>query len=639
MINCCCIYGDEGNIAKVSPEVAQTRKNLAIVKTTIFAIGLLLAIGAIVVHNLHMHAMTAYSLGGGGGALMLGSIVASVLHMLSMGREIDSALDRKEKADTQQKENDALLVQMGTWAREGKREEIFQALQDKPVPTHSIANTPLEALNLAAAQGDAELLTLLLDKGADPFQPVKVGVVVGNLLHLAAISTSPTSLEVMKVLIQRAPELVNRADNSSNTKPLGACAFCEWNELVRDKINLLLENGADVNDGLLPAVRKGKTEFLEFLIEKGADVTKIPDLMHEAVTFSSEECMRIILQKAPDLATQEAAGKGRPLEYLVMKCYFPISDPDLLIAKIKLLIEHGAHDDRLIGLVAYLGSDEVLNLLIEREVDLSFVCAFTQHVTGSALQLATESPHKGSLECMRTLLKTEPALIMEFNSLERISKQITHVISEEKRTFLCAKLDLLIESGANMDKALRLAASLGHPTAVQNLLKRGADPKTGFVETTVFYAAIQAIESYYEGSVECLEILLRHSKDLANFKRTEGMPVTLLNTAIRKIPYEVGENELSKTRQRKVQLLIQEGADVNAKNHEYGETPLQTALSFPDIDIIEALSEAGAIWDITSRLRETPLKMAQSEKFQAWLDQTNQRERFESLEKQLSEKV
>ncbi len=137
MINCFCLYGDCENYENITPEVVQRRAKGVIAKTTFFVIGLLLAATALFLHLRQLNATAVYSMGGVGGALMLGTLIASCVHCISMRRDMEARHESRETAERVQRENDQLFENLGKWAQAGKREEIKKALGENPIPVHS----------------------------------------------------------------------------------------------------------------------------------------------------------------------------------------------------------------------------------------------------------------------------------------------------------------------------------------------------------------------------------------------------------------------------------------------------------------------------------------------------------------------
>lgn len=121
---------------------------------------------------------------------------------------------------------------------------------------------------LAAFMGDADIVTLLLDKKANI--RARDGVDGAMAIHLAAANGRN---DVIKILLARDPQLVNVVDNRNNT-PLHWAAMKD----KKDTIKLLMENGANIEakdaDGWTPlhyAAAFSSVGTVQTLVDLGAD--------------------------------------------------------------------------------------------------------------------------------------------------------------------------------------------------------------------------------------------------------------------------------------------------------------------------------------------------------------------------------
>lgn len=131
-----------------------------------------------------------------------------------------------------------------------------------------------------------------------------------------------------------------------------------------------------------------------------------------------------------------------------------------------------------------------------------------------------------------------------------------------------------------------------HPTIVEYLLSRGANPSTQTNENGSSVLAGLA----YVNQVECVRILLQHGADPDRGREASGE--TPLHHALAK-----SESE----RAPLVKLLLDHGADPNARTtpgiisynfwrdaRTRGETPLHRAAAYASAETINTLLEAGA---------------------------------------------
>ncbi|XP_073354622.1 uncharacterized protein [Aegilops tauschii subsp. strangulata] len=122
-------------------------------------------------------------------------------------------------------------------------------------------------LHHAAGMGDREMVELLLTKGAS----VDSVSASGTPLHIAAFRGQD---EAMKVLLE------NNADHNKILPGIDTPLISAITASSVKCVKLLVEAGADVNDGLVPplaaAADKGLTACLKCLLEAGAD-PNVPD--------------------------------------------------------------------------------------------------------------------------------------------------------------------------------------------------------------------------------------------------------------------------------------------------------------------------------------------------------------------------
>jgi ankyrin repeat protein len=163
-------------------------------------------------------------------------------------------------------------------------------------------------LHRAAEAGDASLIRYLVDKGA---RPDLTGARKQTPLHLAAINDHG---EAVTALLERKAALEARDDYQRT--PLIVCARERGQAATGRR---LIEAGADVNaedrfgsSALELAAWRGKGEFIDLLIEKGARLPEPGDKWHGLLQMAAsqglETLFRRLAEKVPDL--KAAAGQG-----------------------------------------------------------------------------------------------------------------------------------------------------------------------------------------------------------------------------------------------------------------------------------------------------------------------------------------
>jgi ankyrin repeat protein len=140
------------------------------------------------------------------------------------------------------------------------------------------------AVILAADKGNAEIVKLLLDKGADPNLAEGGG---GTPLMYASMSDNSDCVR----FLLKAGAKVNAKDTDGVPSLQRASVYCR-----PDSVKLLLQNRADpnatANDGstaIMYAAREGNIEITRSLIAAGADVTKLDKDGYSALRWAREQ--------------------------------------------------------------------------------------------------------------------------------------------------------------------------------------------------------------------------------------------------------------------------------------------------------------------------------------------------------------
>ena len=155
---------------------------------------------------------------------------------------------------------------IATAASRGDR-EVVTLLLDKGADVNTQDGEYGSALQAAASTGDREIVTLLLDKGADVNAQ---GGFHGSALQAAA---STGDREIVTLLLDKG------ADVNTQGGKYGSALQAAASTGDREIVTLLLDKGADVNaqggfygSALQAAVSTGDREIVTLLLDKGADV-------------------------------------------------------------------------------------------------------------------------------------------------------------------------------------------------------------------------------------------------------------------------------------------------------------------------------------------------------------------------------
>ena len=155
------------------------------------------------------------------------------------------------------------------------------------------------ALNDAAYAGRTEMVQFLLDHGV-PTDASPDGMTA--LMHAAGQG----HVDVVRLLIKRGAD-VNMADRMGVTA-LGVALTGKYrSELKKNHrvIKLLIEAGANIGPALVPAVRSGNLEAVEFLRGRGASLDEVgkdgSTVLMQAVLAGHQNIVRFLLAEGADV--------------------------------------------------------------------------------------------------------------------------------------------------------------------------------------------------------------------------------------------------------------------------------------------------------------------------------------------------
>lgn len=348
-----------------------------------------------------------------------------------------------------------------------------------------------------------------------------------------------------------------------------------------DQIETLLAQGAELDPKdwqeevpLVAAVYRQNPEVIQRLIAAGANLDRL-DLAVDCSPVGMA-----IKQNCPDLVTLLLKAGASPdsgdLSWTGLT--LAINQDNLPI--LKILLEAGADPnadmedyDRAIMHAAYQGNLEMVQLLVAHGADVN---AWSQGDT--AIMSAAHNEHKAVYEYLYSLVDEETRSYADKHGQKvmakaakrkaRLSNKRAEKLGDAALYGKLAQVKQLLEEGIDPNaitecgkSPLMLAAMYGHKVVMAALLDAGADPNLG------------SDEEYSEGTTALMYIA-------SSFFATNRVEV--------------------------IQLLVERGANVNAKNDK-GQTALMVAGE--NVDVVKALIEAGTDVDLRDNEGNTAMML------------------------------
>ncbi|KAJ7241249.1 ankyrin repeat-containing domain protein [Mycena rebaudengoi] len=343
------------------------------------------------------------------------------------------------------------------------------------------------ASQAALVEGHTEVLQLLLEHGAD------VSVQGGRYGDLLQVASAKGHLEMVQLLLKNGADVnaqggcdgaalqAASAGRKSITMldlmyNLGVRVATQGRGSHREIVQLLLENGADVNlwggyyeTTLQAASQYGRMEIVQSLLVYGADVNaqggKYGTALQAASVEGHMEVVQLLLENGADVNTQ-GGRYGTALQATLLKGHVKV---------VQLLLEHGADANlrrayygNALQSASHRGKKEVVRLLLDHGADVNV----RGGNDGTALYAASEQGH---LEIIRLLLEHGANV----NAREGDNGTALHAASAEGHLEI---VQLLLEHGADVNvrggrygTAYRAAMAWGHTHVAPLLVAHGAD--------------------------------------------------------------------------------------------------------------------------------------------------------------------
>ena len=465
----------------------------------------------------------------------------------------------------------------------------------------------LTPLMLAAFCGQKEVLSLLLQRGA--LVDAKSKELGRTALHFACQKGKPDCVE----MLLDAGSAINVCDDDDDWTPLILATFCGQKEVL----SLLLQKGCNVDakskelgrTALHFACQEGKLDCVEMLLDAGSAINVCDDdddwtpLVFAAV-YGQKEVLSLLL-KGGALIDAKSKKLGRTA------LHFACQEGKLDC--VEMLLDAGSainvcdDDDDWTPLVfaAFCGQKEVLSLLLKGG---ALIDAKSKKFGRTALHFACQ---EGKPDCVEMLLDAGSAINVcddvddltplilaaycgQKEVLSLLLQRGCNVDAKSKDLgrsalhFACqgGKLDcveILLDAGSAINVCdddddwtpLILATFCGQKEVLSLLLKRGAnvDAKSKKFGRTALYWACQ------ERKLDCVEMLLDAGSAINVCDDDDCTPLVFAAFC--------GQKEV-------LSLLLQRGANVDAKNKKLGCTALHVACKEGKLDCVEMLLDAGS---------------------------------------------
>jgi ankyrin repeat protein len=465
-----------------------------------------------------------------------------------------------------------------------------------------------KALAIAAKKGNLELVSFLIEMGANP-NPQDTSTCYPALLE----ATSRDDKEMVRVLLNCGADINASSSRESCVSPLVSAAENGDLQLVQ----LLLDRGVHTEDRCLRrqtalgiAAYQGHSELARKLLDAGAAVhTPVFNVDHrlaythssalcEAVAEDHQSVVEVLLTHKADPNTRkyhldhsDTAGRTalhiavtneneRIVQLLlnagarVNELNFHDADLDHKCRKETAL--HQAVRFSNTGMVQILLNAGSIAFSSFSEVQLRSGSQYQDNFSYNTADLLVQYPN---IEIAGLLCTADPSAIFKYGTYFFQSAIQSNDI-DLARDLLNAGVDVNgVRIGSFRETVLQHAVSTGNFKLAKVLLGCGANvnaPPGGKYSRTALQTAVD------KGSMELVQMLLNHGANV-NIPPGDSYSKTALQTAV-----DGGSMEL-------VQMLLNHGANVNAPpGGKYSRTALQTAVDKGSMELVQMLLDHGA---------------------------------------------
>ena len=428
-------------------------------------------------------------------------------------------------------------------------------------------------LHRAASAGNIDLMQQLINNGIDPAITDSIGQ---TPLHSAA---SSGNIAAIKFLIDKSPQIIDKADNSKRTALHLAAINGE-----SEAIEYLLASGANINsqdtDGCQPiyyAVTSNDSNSIKHLINPGSGLNGIRNLLSKSKNSTKEEIIKGLV-------------RTKSLEPKLQKL-LDLGDIESIYSMMEVKINLFKFDDSYniaLLMAAELDNLKAIDALIRIGVDVDFKNILNNRAIHQAIT-------RDNIEALKLLISHGAGIEYEDGDNDKP----IHLAIKGKNIEI---LRFLIDSGAevnavhnnksdsnNYSYPIHLAARTKKPEIIKLLIDAKANLR---ITDNKRYSAIHYLTN--GASIEAVKLLIDHGNNIDERGRNDRTP--LMRAA------EIGcAND--------IKIFVQLGAQIEAKD-DNDDTALMRAAQFGKPDQIKTLIDLGANINVRNRDNNSALHYA-----------------------------
>ncbi|KAJ5970670.1 uncharacterized protein N7479_000588 [Penicillium vulpinum] len=463
----------------------------------------------------------------------------------------------------------------------GLKQVVEKILSEEHIDVNIEDKTSGSALSAACFAGQSDVVTLLLNKGANLNSIHRQH---GTSLHAALLSGHQS---IASILLEKG------ADVNSKGGDAGTALYIASNLNQPDIVLGLLDRGADINyshkihgTALHGACLKGYREIVKILLENGADINSECGDSETSLYVASDLDQLGIAKNLLERGADVNYNKGSDETALIIACkqgHWEV---------VKLLLENGAdfnikpeYDRSALYMASRDNKPDIVLSLLERGADVNY----NDEWNGTALHGVC---YAGHTEVVKILLKNGADVNIKGGDLGTA----LHIASSHHRIDI---ITILLKSGADINysykkhaTALHRACRQGHRKVVQVLLENGADIN---IKGGYFGSALHIASSRNRAGIT--SDLLKKGADINYNHPKHGTALQIAS---------------KQGREKIVAILLANGADSNIRGGD-DSSAIQAASLYGHQGVVKLLLESGADVNFLGKGKSTALQMAARE--------------------------